>query len=193
MKTVIISGVSRGIGFKTAEHFKNQGWRVISLSRTKNGQAINCCVDLSGDWPIDELLSHIKNPHKICLVHNASLHVSDTAMKPDIENLEKSFNVNIKAPMLLNAALLPQMQVGSSIIYIGSTLSEKAVPNSFSYCTFKHAAIGMMRATCQDLMDLPVHTACVCPGFTETKMLTSREGGMDIAAKVAKFGKLIQP
>eukprot|EP01043_Picozoa_sp_COSAG02_P056833 COSAG02_NODE_6801_length_3352_cov_170.007378_3_plen_92_part_00 len=52
--------------------------------------------------------------------------------------------------------------------FVGSTLSEKAVANTASYVTAKHAMVGLMRATCQDLAAAaaPVHTALVCPGFT---------------------------
>ena len=32
----------------------------------------------------------------------------------------------------------------------------------------------MMRATCQDLLDSGIHTACVCPGFTDTPMLRTQ-------------------
>ncbi len=34
----------------------------------------------------------------------------------------------------------------------------------------------MMRATCQDLMGSGVHTAMVCPGFTDTEMLRTHLG-----------------
>jgi short-subunit dehydrogenase len=34
----------------------------------------------------------------------------------------------------------------------------------------------MMRATCQDLMGSGVHTALVCPGFTDTEMLRAHVG-----------------
>jgi 3-oxoacyl-[acyl-carrier protein] reductase len=68
------------------------------------------------------------------------------------------------------------MGPGSSVLYVGSTLSEKAVPGSFSYVVSKHAQLGMMRATCQDLMGTGIHTAMVCPGFTDTEMLRNHLG-----------------
>ena len=85
----------------------------------------------------------------------------------------------------------------SAIIYLGSTLAEKAVANSFSYVTSKHAVIGMMRATCQDLDGTGIHTACVCPGFTDTEMLQVHLGDdEDVLAGITKlstFGRLITP
>ena len=98
---------------------------------------------------------------------------------------------------MLNHALLPKMAEGSSIIYIGSTLSEKAVPNSYTYVSTKHAMIGMMRATCQDLAGTGIHTACICPGFTDTEMLRAHVGESDevLAAigSMSSYGRLIEP
>ena len=89
------------------------------------------------------------------------------------------------------------MNAGSSIVYVGSTLSEKAVPNSYSYVVTKHAMIGMMRATCQDLAGAGIHTACVCPGFTNTEMLRAHVGdSQDVLNSIAAgstFGRLIEP
>jgi len=101
------------------------------------------------------------------------------------------------APQLLNAKLIPYMQPGSAIIYIGSTLSEKAVAGSFSYVTSKHAIVGMMRATCQDLAGQQIHTTCICPGFTDTEMLREHVGHeQNILAEIgaaSTFGRLIEP
>ena len=97
----------------------------------------------------------------------------------------------------LNQHLLPLMRTASSVLYIGSTLSEKAVANSFSYVTSKHAQLGMMRATCQDLMGSGIHTAMICPGFTDTEMLRTHLGN-DPAVEAAvagmnSFSRLIEP
>ena len=85
----------------------------------------------------------------------------------------------------------------SSVLYIGSTLSEKAVPDSFSYVVSKHAQLGMMRATCQDLMGRGIHTALICPGFTDTEMLRTHLGSNpeveQAIAGMNSFNRLIDP
>ena len=97
----------------------------------------------------------------------------------------------------LNQLLLPRLPSGSSVLYVGSTLSEKAVPNSFSYVVSKHAQLGIMRATCQDLMGSGVHTALICPGFTDTEMLRTHLGvDPDVGRMIAgmnSFNRLIEP
>ncbi len=97
----------------------------------------------------------------------------------------------------LNQRLLPLLPRTSSVLYVGSTLAEKAVPGAFSYIVSKHAQLGMMRATCQDLMGSGIHTAMICPGFTDTEMLRAHLGSdPDVAAAVAgmnSFNRLIAP
>ena len=91
--------------------------------------------------------------------------------------LERILSVNVLAMNTLNRHLLPAMGPGSGILYVGSTLSEKAVAGAFSYVISKHAQLGMMRASCQDLAGTGIHTAMICPGFTDTEMLKQHLGG----------------
>jgi NAD(P)-dependent dehydrogenase (short-subunit alcohol dehydrogenase family) len=111
--------------------------------------------------------------------------------------LRSVLETNVVAVNSLNQQLLPEMPERSSVIYVGSTLSEKAVPGSFSYVTSKHAQLGMMRATCQDLMGRGIHTALVCPGFTDTEMLRTHLGDdPEVAAAIAgmnSYNRLIDP
>ncbi len=62
------------------------------------------------------------------------------------------------------------------------TAVRRAVANNFSYCVSKHAVLGAMRALQQDLFGSAVHTCCVCPGFTDTKMLRSKTSGAPLTS-----------
>jgi 3-oxoacyl-[acyl-carrier protein] reductase len=122
---------------------------------------------------------------------------NDTVESVDGGGLRRLLEVAVHAPAALNRALLPRLPRGSAILYVGSTLSEKAVPGSFSYVVAKHAVLGMMRATCQDLLGRGIHTVCVCPGVTDTEMLREHVG--DDATLLATLGamtgagRLIEP
>ena len=65
------------------------------------------------------------------------------------------------------------------------------------YVTSKHAIVGMMRATCQDLANTGIHTVCVCPGFTDTEMLRTHVGQdeeiLKSIASLSTFNRLINP
>ncbi len=175
--TAIITGASQGIGRATAEHFLKQGWRVINISRRDCSipEVINCNIDLAllSTLPNqnNSITKYLTDTQRICLVHNAAMFHKDSIYDLPADILQQAFTVNVVAPLLLNQLLLPKMDIGSAIIFIGSTLATKAVANTASYVTTKHAVVGLMRATCQDLITPHVHTCCICPGFTATDML----------------------
>ena len=201
MSVIIITGASKGIGRETAARFIEKGDQVINISRTRSelDGIHNAAIDLSAsdaDMKVAQLIDS-QAPDEIHLIHNAAKLVNDSVRDVDAGTLRSIIEINIVAPQILNHAVLPKMKPGSSIIYVGSTLSEKAVPNSYSYVTTKHAIIGMMRATCQDLAGSGVHTACVCPGFTDTEMLRAHVGEsnevLEAIGSMSSYGRLIEP
>ena len=131
-KSLIITGGSRGIGLATAELFQGHGYRVINLSRspTPLENVLNLAVDLGKpDWDragAAELHALIRDRQHIVLVHNAGLLRSDSALDLDGEALREVLQVNLVAPVQLNRLVLPLMEPGSAILYVGSTLSVKA-------------------------------------------------------------------
>lgn len=201
-KLLVISGASRGIGAATANRFLDGGYRVISLSRSPGSNAAieHISTDfLQPGWhqeiagPLREMIS---GKTHISLIHNASIIKKDSVLNA-ANNLAEVMKMNLIAAQRLNELVIPQMLEGSSVLYVGSTLSDKAVANTLSYSVSKHAVLGLMRATCQDLLGTDIHTAAVCPGFTDTEMLRNHIGDNDevirsIEARVS-YGRLIQP
>ena len=201
MPCLVITGASSGIGLATARAFIETGYEVINLSRSAcNVDGVtNIACDLADPnvLPDIEATLHagIAGAETLCLVHNAARLAHDCVAEVSSEELRSVYEINLIAPAVLNRMLLPSMSPGSSILYVGSTLGEKAVPGSFSYVTSKHAAIGMMRATCQDLAGSGVHTACINPGFTDTEMLRDHIPAdvMPEIAQMSAYGRLIEP
>ena len=200
----IVTGASKGIGRATAEAFVQAGWNVVTLSRsecTVPGVLHRNTDMLSPNWDTalqSWMEEHIPvTPMRICLVHNAAMMVKDTAMDMDLEGLRQTLELNVVAPAALNRLFRSRMGSGSSIVYIGSTLSEKAVAGTASYVSSKHAVAGFMKATCQDLKGTGIHTACVCPGFTATEMLLTHIGDSADARQaiegMSTMGRLIEP
>ena len=201
VKLLVITGASAGIGAATAAAFLAAGHAVVNLSRRPCpvSGAVHIACDLSNPdflaTAADRLGPMLHDAEQTALVHNASRLSSDTAMATPSDALREIIELNIVAANSLNRYVIPTMGTGSSVLLVGSTLSEKAVPGSYSYVVTKHALVGMMRALCQDLAGTGIHTACICPGFTDTEMLRAHvpADAMAAVAGVSAFDRLIEP
>lgn len=201
MKLALITGASSGIGLTTAALFMESGYQVINLSRHKcpidSVTHIDCDLSVPGflNKFAERLTNSFQKADEIVLIHNASRLDKDTADRTTSDQLRDVLEINVVAPNTLNYFTIPFMRRGSSILFVGSTLAEKAVPGSYTYVTSKHAMIGMMRSACQDLAGTGIHTACICPGFTDTAMLRQHVAEETRAAisNRSAFGRLIDP
>ncbi len=181
-----------------------EGYRVINLSRRSLDieGVLQLSVDMGRiDWlegmAAEALSIAAESADEIVLIHNAARQDSDTVATLAAEDFAAVLQINLVAPQQLNAVLIPYMKPGSSILYVGSTLAEKAVRGCASYVASKHGLVGLMRATVQDLAGTGIHSACVCPGFTDTAMLRGHINNDPevIAAITANVsaGRLIDP
>jgi len=205
MPTAIISGASVGIGCETARLFCDSGHTVYNLSRracpVPGVHNLHCdLVDPDSTAAALDALEQAlaaTAAQPVALVHNASLMLKDTADRCEDEALSRVLRINVGAVNQINRRLLPLLGSGSSVLYVGSTLSEKAVPGAFSYVVSKHAQTGLMRATCQDTPGRGIHTALICPGFTDTEMLRTHlqhdEAVIRSIGGMNSFGRLIAP
>lgn len=201
-KLLVITGGSRGIGKAAIELYMSHGWNVINISRSKCDIAgvqnfqIDLCKSGWAEKFQQKVSSAAQQAKQISLVHNASVFKRDDINTMQTDSLREVLEFNLVSTQSLNTIFLPHMKPGSSIIYIGSTLSEIGVPGRASYVISKHALLGMMRATCQDLAGKEITTCCVCPGFVDTTMVTGQidKKSLDalIKAKVSA-GRLIEP
>ncbi len=201
MKHAIVTGASAGIGLATARRFLEEGFEVICFARRLCPEegVKSYSIDLAKDdlqnqvqKALDEIF-HTQSRIEIHLIHNAALMLKDEAASMADEDFKRVMQINVFAANTLNRLLIPRMGEGSSVVFVGSTLATKAVAGTFSYVTSKHAQVGMMRALCQDLAGLGIHTASICPGFTDTEMLRTHvdEAELTAIAKMTAFNRII--
>lgn len=202
-KVLVITGASKGIGRATASLFLEKDYTVVNLSRSKPGLAgiTHIAADLADPQWISrqgpEVLKAVDGADVIVLVHNAAMMVKDTTETASPQIMQQVFQLNVIAAVQLNQLLLPRMKPGSSILYVASTLAEKAVAGTCSYVSSKHAQLGLMRSTCQDLFGREIHTAAICPGLTDTEMLRQHcnndENILSSMAAISSYNRLVKP
>lgn len=203
MNLAIITGASRGIGAAAAQTFLDNGYTVVSVSRSQcpvvgvESILLDLLSDTAEQVLEAKLVSYLAQAQRVTVIHNAAMLEKDSAKILAAESLRRVLDLNVVAPSRLNRVLIPYMKPGSSILFVGSTLSRKAVANSCSYVTSKHALMGLMRSTTQDLVGSGIHTVMVMPGFTNTEMLREHIGNDEsiikaLSASVA-MGRLAEP
>ena len=206
MKLLVITGGSRGIGLATIELFLQHSFTVVNISRSpcpiKEIAQVTMDLQHFSPGPLRAVEPLVERAQQIALIHNASRLDKDAVEDVSREALQEVLAVNVLAPAQLNQWAVPFMKMadgkaGHSILYVGSTLSEQAVARAFSYVTSKHAQAGMMKATCQDLTGQGIHTALICPGFTDTQMLREHMGDdpqvLESISHSNSYGRLVRP
>ena len=198
--SLLVTGGSSGIGLAVAERFAAAGWRVINLSGRPCPvpDADNLTVDLSDpDWDPTILRSVLVAGERLCVVHNAAETTADSALEVNPDTLRSFLETMVVSAARIDREVIPLMGARSSVIFIGSIVSETAFGLTASYATAKHAVVGLMRATCQDLDRDDVHTCCIKPGHVRTPMLEGlmNDGVVDRqeVLKLTHAHRLIEP
>lgn len=172
MKTVLVTGVSSGIGFAICQFLLEKDWTVIGFSRRKpdfeHPNFRHHSIDISDDQQLLKALDQM--PSVDGVVHAAGMMAS--APLGDLNSLlsEQLWHLHVKAPELILNRLIHRMPDGSRIILIGSRTSGGAA-NRSQYAATKSAMIGMVRSWAKELAPRQITVNIVAPAATETPML----------------------
>ncbi|EKX33929.1 hypothetical protein GUITHDRAFT_147559 [Guillardia theta CCMP2712] len=193
----IVSGGSSGIGLRVVRRLMEEGWLVHNISRSvcpvpgirTHSFDLTCVDEARGAArSVVETMGGAESRSRVSFIHCASVFRADSIKAFNVKDMRDSLNINVIAPGVILDSIRPFMKEGSSVILIGSTLSEKAVAGRCSYITSKHAT---------DLFGSGIHTVCVCPGFTDTPMLQREMKDEEQAKKFFKqfvsLGRMISP
>lgn len=186
MRTIALSGATRGIGRAIALKFAGAGFQVAAFSRSdQHLQELR--KDIKAVGGSDDMLispADAGNPAQVAafaktlksnwnsldvLVNNAGIFVPDNVLDADEGRLEEMMQINLFASNQLTRELVEMMPGdGSAYIFnLCSVASLKAYPAGNLYAITKHAMLGFSRALRQELLGR-VRVSNVIPGATYT-------------------------
>jgi NAD(P)-dependent dehydrogenase (short-subunit alcohol dehydrogenase family) len=108
------------------------------------------------------------------VVANAGMAESAPASKTSLDLWNKTIEVNLTGAFLTVKPALAAMRARGwgRIVFIASTAGLKGYAYVAPYVAAKHGVIGLMRALAVETAAAGITVNAVCPGFTETAMLS---------------------
>lgn len=174
MKTVLITGTSKGLGLVLAKHYLQNGWYVIGLGR-ENPHLTNYAhytVDISNKQQVLDAVQVINRMFKQIdiVVHNAAAFDKNDFISTDIDNIDKVIDVNVKGTMYVTHTLLPLLSRGSKIIFVNSVAGLREIQHQSIYCASKAALKSFAGILGQELRELGIKVSTIHPGGINTTL-----------------------
>ena len=171
-KVAIITGASSGIGYALAKKFKDEGFKIINLSRRYSDILdINISVDLTNledtSVALGKLLDKIDRVD--VLINNAGIGLYESWEDLNIEDLRYTFELNFFTPVILVKALLPMLKESKgTIINVSSVAGKLYVPFMGPYCATKFSLNAFSDSLRAELKPYKVHVLNLIVGRIST-------------------------
>jgi short-subunit dehydrogenase len=178
----ILTGASRGLGVPIALALADEGVNLTLAARSAEGlekvrasveergvRAVVVPTDVSDRAQLDVLVETSERelgPTDI-LVNNAGIEATYPYDEYPEDEITQLIEVNLTAPLLLTRKILPGMLARGRghIVQIASLAGEGGFPLQGPYAASKSALIQFTHSLRAELVDSPVDTSAVCPGF----------------------------
>ncbi len=179
MKTVLITGASRGIGKECARLFWEKGYKVYincvksaeaakELSRELAGSEV-LIFDVADRQAVYKALEGLDID---CLVNNAGVQLFAPFDSVTREQEEYLYGTNLFGTLNCTRAVLPAMirKKSGCIINISSMWGEVGGSCEADYSAAKGAIIALTKALAKEVGPSDIRVNCVCPGVIDTDM-----------------------
>ncbi len=187
MKTVLITGGSRGIGAECVKQFAMQGYTVILNYNNSKTKAQNLQVQLQGQgYDVHLYRADVSNENQVAqmfawvqkyfkhldiLVNNAGVWRGGLIQDVDSADYDFVMDVNAKGVFLCCKYALPLLKnaVEPSIVNVSSIWGLDGSACESVYAMSKFAVVGLTQSLAKEF-DGSVNVNCICPPIVLTEM-----------------------
>jgi NAD(P)-dependent dehydrogenase (short-subunit alcohol dehydrogenase family) len=186
-KTALVTGASRGIGRATARALAATGARIIvhygsaaaeaeslvAEIRAAGGKADAVGADLGAPDGAHRLAAQVRKlvgQRLDILVANAGVATAASIEDQTVEDFDRMFAVNVRAPFFLVQQLLPLLGEGSSVVLLSSLAARASVGLLPAYAATKGAIDTLVKHFAVLLGPRGIRVNAVAPGVIDTDM-----------------------
>lgn len=203
-KVVFITGASSGIGYATARHFAQRGYRVAATARAKSRLVPLCeqieaeggaCLALEADvrhaaqmtQAIADTLAQFG--HIDVVVANAGLGHRGSVTESDWDDVQTLIETNVYGALHTIRAAVPSMQARQRghIVLVSSVTYNMTVPFAAYYAASKAFVSSIGRALRLELEADHIHVTDMIVGRTDTHFNRNRLGGERTGDNIPKL------
>jgi len=208
MRSVIITGANKGIGYDTALAFARAGHKVFATMRNPETatalkqkikeESLNIIIatmDVDSDESVKKCIDAIlkENGSVDVLVNNAGIERHGSIEEISMSDFKAVMETNYFGVIRCIKAVLPQMRNDRNgcIINIASVAGKIANTPLGPYTASKHALEAISEALAQEVKPFNIRVAIVEPGIIDTQMARSiSHGGDSLYPQANRFGGL---
>lgn len=189
MRSVIVTGGSRGLGLGIGRRLTGEGYRVIALARKETSQLTAAMRDAERDHPgsfhfvpfdlaqVEDISTLVRSVHKkfgpiYGLVNNAAVSFEGALSLMHNSQIEQLVRVNTLSPMVLTKYVVRSMMAngGGRVVNVSSIIGFTGYSGLAVYGATKASMLGFTRSLAREVGRMGVNVNSVAPGFVDTEM-----------------------
>jgi len=176
VRTVLVTGGNRGIGFAIANEFVASGYRVAVTARSGQGPegSMTVTADVTDSASLDIAIAEVEaalGPIEV-LVANAGITKDTLLMRMSDEEFESVVDTNLNGVFRVVKRVTKSMlrQKFGRVILIGSVVGLLGSAGQVNYSATKSALVGIARSITREIGAKNITANVVAPGFIDTDM-----------------------
>ena len=206
-KTAVITGGATGIGRAAAKRFIEEGATVFIFGRRQdaldaavadlgpNARAVQGSISDQAD--LDRLYASVKSERGTLDILFANAGTGNVLPLGEItaEQIDDTFDTNVKGTIFTVQKALPLMGPGGSIILTGSSAGTTGAPAFSVYSASKAAVRNLARSWAEDLKGTGIRVNVLSPGPTATELAKAAVGeeGLKAFASMNPLQRMAEP